>query len=137
MKHIDVIIFSKYSWLFFYSVSCLTKTQVASFQSVKPLRRKIASNNLVSPVFYSFTELQQRKQKENHQLHHNESMRNDETKMLEKTSVFRLSFAKGTRGKGIMFWLERFIRQILDSSWLKDILQSTIFRTMCMCGLKL
>ena len=52
-------------------------------QLVKPFTRKLASDNLMSPIFSPFPALQQRKQ--SHQLHHNESMRNDETKMLEKT----------------------------------------------------
>ena len=50
---------------------------------MKPFTRKLASDNLVSLIFFPFTALQQRKQ--NHQLHHNESIRNNETKMLEKT----------------------------------------------------
>ena len=105
-----------------------SKTRVASFQLVKPFARKLASDNLVSTIFFPFTALQQRKQ--NHQLHHNESMRTMKPRCLKKP-VFRLSLAKGTRRKGIMLGLERFIRQILALFLAKDILQSTIFRTMC------
>ena len=55
------------------------------FQLVKPFTRKLASDNLVSPIFSPFTALQLKSRKQDHQLHYNESMGNDETKMLEKT----------------------------------------------------
>ena len=89
-KRIDQMIFSIYSQLLFFSVAaafdnmsatslvafsaslaalwklllwCSTKIQVASFQLVKPFTRKLDSDNLVSPIFFPFTSLQQRKQK--------------------------------------------------------------------------
>ena len=107
---------------------------VASFQLVKPFIRKLASDNLVSPIPPppSLQLCNKESGKQHHQLHHNKSMRNDESKMLEKTTtVFRLNLAKGTRRKGITLWLERLSGKSLISLWLKDILQSSIFRTMC------
>ncbi len=105
-KHIDEMIFRKYSELFFFSVaaafdnmsttywlpsvlqlllSCLTKTRVAFFQIVKPFTRKLASDNLVSPIFFPLQVCNKESRKQNHQLHHNESMKNDENKLREKT----------------------------------------------------
>ena len=52
---------------------------------VKSFTRKLASDNLVSPIFFPFKLCNKESRKHNHQLHRNESMRNDETKMLEKS----------------------------------------------------
>ena len=80
---------------------------------VKPFTRKLASDNLASPSFSLLLFCNKESRKQNHKLHNNESMRNDETKMLEKT-FFKVEPCQRNEGQGIMLRLERFIRQILD-----------------------